>query len=198
MQSRVPKIVASQSLLSDVFSTMNSQFLVVSNYLSNISGIDSDILSVVRGNSDYLSKMSDVLSNAYSAAAVGASRTLLVQSRLSDLDVRLVSDLSDIYSAAGQTNSRALVIQSRVSDVQSALTENNSATSDIYSLLSDLHSDVTVLSGITSDAHSAATAVKTKTDQLTFTQAGQVDANVQRINDVAITGDGSGTPFNVV
>jgi uncharacterized membrane protein YqgA involved in biofilm formation len=170
MQSRVPKLVASQSLLSDVFSTMNSQFTA----------------------------SSDAISNAYSAAAVGASRTLLVQSRLSDLDVRLVSDLSDIYSAAGQTNSRALVIQSRVSDVQSALTEVVSATSDIYSLLSDLHSDVAVLSGITSDAHSAATAVKTKTDQLTFTQAGQVDANVQRINDVAITGDGSGTPFNVV
>lgn len=42
-----------------------------------------------------------------------------------------------------------------------------------------------------------ADAVKVKTDSLTFTQAGHVDANIQRINDVAITGDGSGTPFNV-
>jgi hypothetical protein len=41
-------------------------------------------------------------------------------------------------------------------------------------------------------------AIKTKTDSLTFTQAGHVDANVQRINDVAITGDGGVTPFNVV
>ena len=40
--------------------------------------------------------------------------------------------------------------------------------------------------------------IKAKTDSLTFTQAGHVDANVQRINDVAITGDGSATPFNVV
>lgn len=40
-------------------------------------------------------------------------------------------------------------------------------------------------------------AVKTKTDSLTFTQAGHVDANVQRINDVTITGNGAGTPFNV-
>jgi hypothetical protein len=40
-------------------------------------------------------------------------------------------------------------------------------------------------------------AIKAKTDSLTFTQAGHVDANVQRINDVAIVGDGSGTPFNV-
>lgn len=40
-------------------------------------------------------------------------------------------------------------------------------------------------------------AIKAKTDSLTFTQAGHVDANIQRINDVAITGDGSGSPFNV-
>lgn len=40
-------------------------------------------------------------------------------------------------------------------------------------------------------------AIKAKTDSLTFTVAGQVDANVQRINDVPITGDGSGTPFGV-
>ena len=40
-------------------------------------------------------------------------------------------------------------------------------------------------------------AIKAKTDSLTFTQAGHVDANVQRINDVTIVGDGSGTPFNV-
>ena len=40
-------------------------------------------------------------------------------------------------------------------------------------------------------------AIKAKTDSLTFTVAGVVDANVQRVNDVAITGDGSGTPFDV-
>jgi hypothetical protein len=40
-------------------------------------------------------------------------------------------------------------------------------------------------------------AIQAKTDSLTFTVAGVADANVQRINDVAITGDGSGTPFGV-
>ena len=40
-------------------------------------------------------------------------------------------------------------------------------------------------------------AVKAKTDSLTFTVAGQVDANIQSINDTAIVGNGSGTPFNV-
>lgn len=33
-------------------------------------------------------------------------------------------------------------------------------------------------------------AIKTKTDSLTFTVAGQVDANIQYVNDVQVTGDG--------
>lgn len=41
-------------------------------------------------------------------------------------------------------------------------------------------------------------AIKTQTDKLTFTVANVLDANVQRINDVEITGDGqSGTEFGV-
>ena len=38
-------------------------------------------------------------------------------------------------------------------------------------------------------------AIKAKTDSLTFTQAGNVDANVQKINDVTVVGDGSATPW---
>lgn len=38
-------------------------------------------------------------------------------------------------------------------------------------------------------------AIKAKTDSLTFTTAGQVDANVQSINDTALIGDGSITPW---
>lgn len=38
-------------------------------------------------------------------------------------------------------------------------------------------------------------AIKAKTDSLTFTTAGQVDANVQYVNDVEVAGDGDGTPW---
>jgi len=41
-------------------------------------------------------------------------------------------------------------------------------------------------------------AIKAKTDSLTFTKPGEVDANTQSINDTTITGNGSGgTPFGV-
>jgi len=38
-------------------------------------------------------------------------------------------------------------------------------------------------------------AIKTKTDSLTFTKAGEVDANIQSINGTTVNGDGSGTPW---
>lgn len=42
-------------------------------------------------------------------------------------------------------------------------------------------------------------AIKAKTDSLTFTQAGNIDANIQYVNDVAVTGDGQpGTEWGPV
>jgi hypothetical protein len=38
-------------------------------------------------------------------------------------------------------------------------------------------------------------AIKAKTDSLTFTVANVLDANIQRVNDVAIVGDGGATPW---
>jgi hypothetical protein len=64
--------------------------------------------------------------------------------------------------------------------------------------------DVTIASvtgavgSVTGLTASDVAAIKAKTDSLTFTVANVVDANVQRINDVTITGDGQvGTEFGV-
>jgi hypothetical protein len=185
------------SLLSDTRSTMDSQFLVVSNYLSNISnylsnisGMDSDILSAVRGNSDYLSKMSDVLSNAYSAAAQGASRVLLVQSRLSDFESDTVSAFvalsdmtSNILSAALQTNSRVLLVQSRLSDLDSRLA---SEFSDVYSLLSDTRSTMDSQFAATSDAISNAySAAVVGASRTLLVQSRLSDFDSRMVSDVS-------------
>ena len=39
-------------------------------------------------------------------------------------------------------------------------------------------------------------AIKAKTDQLTFTKANEVDANVQSINGAGVVGDGNATPWD--
>ena len=54
---------------------------------------------------------------------------------------------------------------------------------------------VTDASGATIGVDSV--AIRVKTDQLSFTNANQVDANIQAINDVTVTGNGSSTPFDV-
>lgn len=123
-------ILSAAVALSDAVSNAYSAAVVGASRVllvqSRLSDLDSrlvsdlsDILSAVRGNSDYLSKMSDVLSNAYSAAAQGASRVLLVQSRLSDFDSRMVSDVSDILSAIGAITVN--LTASDVSDIASAV-----------------------------------------------------------------------------
>lgn len=137
----------------------------------------SDILSaVIVAQSISASDMSDLRSaiTAGGGATITASDMSDIASRV---DVLLTSRLSDILSAAQQTNSRALVIASQASD--------------IYSLLSDVSSDLGVMSGIQSDILSAATAIKAKTDPLTFTVANQIDANIQSVNDVTVTGTGA-------
>lgn len=42
---------------------------------------------------------------------------------------------------------------------------------------------------------SEVSAIKTKTDQLTFTKPGELDSNIQSVNDTSLTGDGSTTPW---
>lgn len=56
----------------------------------------------------------------------------------------------------------------------------------------------TQLSTIAGYIDTEVAAIKAKTDSLTFTVAGQLDANIQSINDVTITGNGqTGTKFGV-
>ena len=58
------------------------------------------------------------------------------------------------------------------------------------------HSAADVRTEIDSNSTQVA-AIKAKTDELTFTKANELDANMQSINGVTLTGDGSGTPFDV-
>ena len=52
------------------------------------------------------------------------------------------------------------------------------------------------LATLTGDVDTEVAAIKAKTDSLTFTVAGQVDANIQSVNDVTVNGNGSaGTPW---
>jgi hypothetical protein len=131
------------------------------------SGLDNALLKIAHAScaeqyipinfqaqdiSNYLSSISDLASNAYSAAAAGSSRALLNQSRISDT----YSMLSDFYSDFGSRVPKLVATNSQVSDLASdvksaiaALPNLSDAVSDVYArqasqyaLLSDMISDV--------------------------------------------------------
>ena len=110
-----------------------------------------------------------------------------------------------IPSVAGLLTISAAALASINAEVDTALADYDGPTNAEMVARTILANDyatadsvaVYVSAGAIASLQTAADAIKTKTDSLTFTQAGHVDANVQRINDVAITGDGSGTPFGV-
>jgi hypothetical protein len=63
-------------------------------------------------------------------------------------------------------------------------------TGDSYAIVNGDHGLVSIQDDVD--------AIKTKTDSLTFTVGNQVDANIQYINDTAVTGDGDATPWGPV
>lgn len=115
----------------------------ISNLLSNLSAIASDIYSAM-----LLTQSSS--SDAASAATQGNSRILLVQSRLSDLDSRLTSEVSDILSGVRGNSDALSDVLSRInsasflsdiaSHVWAAKYTANSAASSFGSLMSDIYS----------------------------------------------------------
>lgn len=110
-------------------------------------------------------------------------------------------------SIAADAITAAKVAADVTTEIQSGLaTAANLATVDTVvdaiKAVTDLLPDAGALTSIATAANLATVdtvvdAIKAKTDSLSFTVAGQVDANIQSINDVTIVGDGSGTPFNV-
>lgn len=87
-----------------------------------------------------------------------------------------------------------------VQAIWDALTSALTTAGSIGKLLVD-NLNATISSRLASASYTAPdnagiTAIKAKTDSLGFTVAGQVDANIQSVNDVTVTGDGSaGTPW---
>lgn len=116
------------------------QMLVVEGVIdeSTLSGLISDIQSAVL-------LCQSAASDAASAAQQANSRVLLVQSRLSDFDSRLVSDVSDIRS----------MLSDMMSDFQSRVPKRVATDSQLSDLHSDLRSYLAVMSGIQSDILSA-------------------------------------------
>lgn len=94
-------------------------------------------------------------------------------------------------------------VQSEVADALTAYDPPTNAEMEARTLVAASYATATAVDDLPTNAELATALgtaddavlaqialVKAKTDSLTFTVAGQVDANIQYVNDVAVTGDG--------
>lgn len=101
-------------------------------------------------------------------------------------------------AGAGLTN---IDLPNQTMDIIGNITGNLSGSVGSVAGLTASNLDVTVSSRLASASYTApdntsVTAIKTQTDKLTFTVANQLDSNIQYVNDVQVTGNGSsGTPW---
>lgn len=135
----------------------------------------------------------------------GTASTITLNALASSTDDAYNGQICFIRSGTGADQTGVVVDYNgttKVATVKTATAGGSWAiTPDTTSCYVMLPSSPVVLAGTN---HAGATfddltAVKAKTDSLTFTVAGSLDANIQHINDVELTGDGqAGTEFNVV
>lgn len=111
-------------------------------------------------------------------------------------DLRVAASVKDIVTDA---ITAASVKTDAVTEIQTGLATSTALTSVADAVtaigakttnLPAAPADQTNLAAAIASVQTAVNAVKTKSDQLTFTVAGNVDANVQLVNEASVGGDG--------
>lgn len=130
--------------------------------------------------------------NAITAAKLDPDVTTELQNGLAtasalatvDTVVDAIKAVTDLLPDAGALSS--LATQASVNTIDDFL------DTEIAAILAAVDTEVaSILSAVDTEV----AAIKAKTDSLTFTVANVLDANIQRINDVTVNGDGAGTPW---
>jgi hypothetical protein len=116
-----------------------------------------------------------------------AARTLTASTNLGDLDDAILAILGTPAGASMSADIAAV-------KTQTAAIETDTGT-DIPATLATL-ATAAALTTVDDFLDTEIAAIKAKTDSLTFTVAGQVDANIQAVNDVTVNGVGTaGNPW---
>lgn len=146
--------------------------------------------------------------STHSAADVWsvATRVLTANTNLNDPTAAAIADAVLDEALSGHTTAGTLgkAIADVETDVTAILVDTGTTLPATLTTIEgkvdtvDTNVDaILVDTGTTLDAN--ITAIKAKTDSLTFTVAGQVDSNIQYVNDTQVTGDGgSGTEWGPV
>jgi hypothetical protein len=184
--------------LADLFNTDSA-----TTYASAVAGsVVKEIADNAGGSSLTAADIADAVWDEATAGHVGAGSTgAALTAALAD-----TNELQTDWANGGRLD---LILDARSSQASvddlptnaELATALGTADDAVLTAIADLptNAELATALGTADDAVLAQIAlVKAKTDSLTFTVANVLDANVQRINDVTITGDGQpGTEFGV-
>ncbi len=141
--------------------------------------------------------LGDLALHISGAAADPADMVLLVEAGATDADVSAVlADTNDIQArlpAALVGGRMDASVGAMAADVITAAALAADAVSEIQSGLATLAGQAAIAGYIDTEVaaiQAACVAIQAKTDSLTFTVAGKVDANIKAVNDIAIIGSG--------
>jgi len=141
--------------------------------------------------------LGDLALHVTGTAADPADMVLLVEAGATDADVSAVlADTNDIQArlpAALVGGRMDASVGAMAADVITAAALAADAVSEIQSGLATLAGQAAIAGYIDTEVaaiQAACVAIQAKTDSLTFTVAGKVDANIKAVNDIAIIGSG--------
>lgn len=165
------------------------------------ASISADVAAVQSDTNDIQTRLPAALVSGRIDASVGAMAANTLNA--SALAADAVTEIQSGLATAAAVDTIDNFLDTEMAAVLAAVDTEVAAIKAVTDLLPDagaLTSLATQASVNTIDdfLDTEIAAIKAKTDSLTFTVAGVVDANIQRINDVTITGNGQvGTEFGV-
>ena len=141
--------------------------------LKNVAGQKIQLFAFVPSTG--LPKTGDAANLTAYVSKDHGSVTVLADTSAAEMDATNAKGVYVFDLAQGETNADELTFSAK------------SSTSDV-SIVSRFVTTVPA-SGVA--AQTTVDAIKAKTDSLTFTKTGEVDANIQSVNDVTVTGTGA-------
>lgn len=198
-----------------------SRLIIDYNGTSKVATVNRNWRVNPDNTSDYvvIGKSELLISNGGLAQA-GASTSITLNSIASSTNDDYVGSTVEILTGSGSGQTRIITAYNGTTKVATVNTawEVNPDTTSAYVVLpfgrslliglassgeSGIRSAVglitanldTTLNAIDDHIATETGIIQAKTNSLTFTTAGQVDANIQSVNDVALTGNGSSTPW---
>lgn len=166
----------------------------VTGSVGSVTGLTASDVAAIKAKTDNLP--SDPADQSLIIAATDALATLIgdvptnaeLATALGTADDAVLSAISGLNNiSAAQVNAE---VDTALADVGLTTTITGRIDAAISTRLAS--------ASYTAPDNSSITAIKAKTDSLTFTVSGKIDANILYVNGIAITGDGDGTPWGPV